>query len=71
MALFVSVVSPALGRRIIGGSNAQPCAWPWQGSLQSYSQQRARYGGEYYGHFCGAALLSTQWALTAAHCVDR
>jgi len=44
---------------VIGGDSAQPCAWPWQGSLEKNGK-----------HHCGAILLSEEWALSAAHCVD-
>jgi len=47
---------------IIGGTNAAPGAWPWQ-----LSQQRQ---GATWSHSCGASLLSTTKALSAAHCVD-
>ncbi|XP_047098545.1 trypsin delta-like [Schistocerca piceifrons] len=45
--------------RIIGGSNANIANYPWQLSFQ--------YGGS---HICGASIISSTWALTAAHCVD-
>jgi secreted trypsin-like serine protease len=47
---------------IIGGSNAAPGAWPWQLSQQ-------RLGGS-WSHSCGASILKTRYALSAAHCVD-
>jgi len=47
---------------IINGVDAQPGAWPWQ-----LSQQRQ---GATWSHSCGASLLSSTKALSAAHCVD-
>jgi len=47
--------------RIIGGAESNPDTYPWMVSLQSK-------GGE---HFCGASLISNQWILTAAHCVNE
>jgi secreted trypsin-like serine protease len=44
---------------IIGGSDAAPGEFPWQ-----LSQTR---GGS---HSCGASLLSANYGLSAAHCVD-
>ncbi|CAM4603009.1 chymotrypsin-like elastase family member 1 isoform X7 [Lepidochelys kempii] len=50
--------------RVVGGSNAQRGAWPWQISLQYNS------GGQWY-HTCGGTLVRQNWVMTAAHCVDR
>ncbi|XP_058017713.1 ovochymase-2 [Ahaetulla prasina] len=44
--------------RIVGGSQVQQGSHPWQVSLK-----RSNY------HFCGGTLVSTQWVITAAHCV--
>ena len=44
---------------IVQGENAIPGAWPWQVALL--------YGGQY---FCGGSLISSQFVLTAAHCVE-
>jgi secreted trypsin-like serine protease len=49
--------------QIIGGTNAQQGAWPWQ-----LSQQRQGTGG--WSHSCGASLLSSTRGLSASHCVD-
>jgi secreted trypsin-like serine protease len=47
------------GGMVIGGTNANPGEFPWQ-----LSQTR---GGS---HSCGASLLDSMRALSAAHCVD-
>lgn len=47
------------GARIMGGQTAAPNSWPWQLSLREK-------GGK---HYCGASLISSEWAVTAAHCV--
>ncbi|XP_022791775.1 chymotrypsin A-like isoform X2 [Stylophora pistillata] len=46
--------------RIISGHNAAPNSWPWMVQMN--------YLG---GHHCGGALVSPQWIVTAAHCVDH
>ncbi|XP_061829142.1 transmembrane protease serine 5 [Nerophis lumbriciformis] len=46
--------------RIIGGVEASLGRWPWQVSL-------------YYGnrHTCGGSIITSQWIVTAAHCVQN
>lgn len=46
--------------RIISGYNAAPNSWPWMAQIN--------YLG---GHHCGGALVSPQWIVTAAHCVNH
>ncbi|XP_053162257.1 coagulation factor X-like [Hemicordylus capensis] len=46
--------------RIVGGSFCHPGDCPWQVLLQN-----KRGDG-----FCGGSLISSQWVLTAAHCLD-
>ncbi|XP_023018674.2 brachyurin [Leptinotarsa decemlineata] len=49
--------------RIIGGATVVPNSYPFQAAIQSiYSNFKA---------FCGGTLITSQWVLTAAHCVDR
>ncbi|CAL4064834.1 unnamed protein product, partial [Meganyctiphanes norvegica] len=51
-------------KRIVGGSNASFGEFPWQVSLRQWS-------GVTFLHKCGAALLNENWAVTAAHCVEK
>ncbi len=46
---------------IVGGEDIAIEEVPWQVSLQS------SFGGS---HFCGGSILSENWVITAAHCVD-
>ncbi|XP_041851355.1 transmembrane protease serine 5 isoform X2 [Melanotaenia boesemani] len=46
--------------RIIGGVEATLGRWPWQVSLY-YSNR----------HTCGGSIITTQWIVTAAHCVHN
>ncbi|TRY83444.1 hypothetical protein DNTS_016198, partial [Danionella cerebrum] len=50
---------PTLNPRIIGGQNVTQGAWPWMASLHKR-----------HHHICGGSLITKQWVLTAAHCVN-
>ncbi|XP_054684515.1 transmembrane protease serine 2 [Grus americana] len=45
--------------RIVGGSGAVPGQWPWQVSLHVQGT-----------HVCGGSIITRQWIVTAAHCVE-
>ena len=51
-----------LGKRIVGGQHADPGEWRWHVQMYHRGHQ---------AQFCSASLLTPQWAITAAHCVDR
>jgi secreted trypsin-like serine protease len=54
-----SEVSTVVTARIIGGEAAANNSWGWMLSLQ-----------QNYSHICGASLLTSEYAVTAGHCVD-
>ncbi|CAN7938632.1 unnamed protein product, partial [Ixodes hexagonus] len=49
---------------IIGGTRALKGEFPWQMSVRTLDPS-----GRHTRHFCGGALLSDRWVLTAGHCV--
>lgn len=49
---------PPLSPRIVGGTNAPDGLAPYQCSMQLNGR-----------HFCGCAIISSDWILTAAHCL--
>lgn len=49
--------------RILGGLEAEPGQFPWQVLLVIQYYEWGILG-------CGGSLISDQWVITAAHCVD-
>nr|XP_050035082.1 chymotrypsinogen A-like isoform X1 [Dermacentor andersoni] len=57
--------NPPVTSRIIGGTPVDAGVFPWNVAL------RRILPGRLIGyHFCGGTLLSKEWVVTAAHCVD-
>jgi uncharacterized repeat protein (TIGR02543 family) len=51
--------------KIVGGSSINISQAPWQVALI-----RTNETNNYYGRFCGGSVISREWIVTAAHCVD-
>nr|XP_015219034.1 PREDICTED: transmembrane protease serine 3 [Lepisosteus oculatus] len=49
---------PQFSTRIVGGNESSEGQFPWQVSLHFQRE-----------HLCGGSIITTQWILTAAHCV--
>lgn len=65
-AVLLSVPSLTLGQaRIVGGSKAPENTYRWIVALADSGS-----GSLYDRQFCGASLISEDWVLTAAHCVE-
>ncbi|XP_028360997.1 enteropeptidase [Phyllostomus discolor] len=52
------MVAPEVSPKIAGGKDAEEGAWPWLAALY-YNRQL----------LCGASLVSSNWLVSAAHCV--
>lgn len=56
-------LSENLKEKIVGGRDAEEGEFPWQASLQ-----RITWLGFY--HMCGASLITSEWLVSAAHCIQ-
>ncbi|ESO08566.1 hypothetical protein HELRODRAFT_190772 [Helobdella robusta] len=50
-------------KRIVGGEPARLHSWPWQARLLKYSSNHSAVD------ICGGTIISSQYVVTAAHCV--
>ncbi|XP_065304600.1 brain-specific serine protease 4-like [Dermacentor albipictus] len=57
--------NPPVTSRIIGGTPVDAGLFPWNVALR-----RILPGRRIGNHLCGGTLLSNEWVMTAAHCVD-
>ncbi len=64
---FVFLVSVnsvfAQSNRIVNGKDVKLSSFPWSVTLQIFENDKPM------GHFCGGAIISKRYILTAAHCV--
>ena len=56
-----------MAKRIVGGNAADPGEWPWQ-VLLKWQNGTAIYQNMKNRSYCGGAILSKHFILTAAHC---
>lgn len=59
--LLAHSISDAIAQRIIGGLVVKPHTHPYQGSIQATGLGDPK-------PYCGATLITDQWAVSAAHC---
>ncbi|PIE58122.1 MAG: hypothetical protein CSA33_04205 [Desulfobulbus propionicus] len=50
--------------KIVGGTTAEPGAWPWMAAVLNADESDL-----FYAQYCGGALIAEKWVLTAAHCM--
>lgn len=56
------MVASTVNTKIVGGSDAQAGSWPWLVALYYRDSYRDQL-------LCGASLVSSEWLVSAAHCV--
>lgn len=56
--------------RIVGGQDAEPGKFEYMVSLRRVKKIEFLQINE-YKHFCGAALISERWVISAAHCLEK
>uniref|UniRef100_A0A3B4TA27 pancreatic elastase II n=1 Tax=Seriola dumerili TaxID=41447 RepID=A0A3B4TA27_SERDU len=54
---------PPVLSRVVAGEDVRPHSWPWQ--VRSSLNVSGRWM-----HVCGGTLISADWVLTAAHCIN-
>ena len=65
LGLDLDVLTDAGHEYIIGGRPSEKGRWPWVVSLVRWRPDEG-----VFRHTCGAALITPDWLLTAAHCVQ-
>lgn len=64
LAILPAGASGSVSQRIVGGNTAASGKYPWMAAIVDADRSNI-----YSGHRCGAALIDSEWVVTAAHCV--
>ena len=67
IALMVAMAPVPHARADITGGRETDRAWPWMAKVQ---HGRTEAEQNQVGFLCGATLLTSTWAVTAAHCIE-
>jgi len=57
-------ITPMISGYIVGGNEARAHSLPWTISMGMY------YYGQDIGHFCGGSIVTDEFIVTAAHCLE-
>lgn len=63
------IVEEGEGDRVLGGTEAEKDAWPFQVALLASAWLDNDPRSQFDAQFCGGTLISPEWVLTAAHCI--
>lgn len=65
--LLIGLTLTVPGQAILQGHKAEPNQFPFMVLLREHTQIKIEITK--YRHFCGAAIISKRWIISAAHCL--